>query len=250
MRMQKLPMVAVALCGLMVCACKEEEKPVVIERDTPAPRGAVKNPSPDAAKSMPSAGPISPDSKMPAGHPPIGDASQAPAAPDKPLVEAKPGTLTAAGLTMSVPESWKSVPASGMRLAQYAVPGKGGDADFVVFCFGRGQGGPIDANVNRWVSQFSNPDKPDEDVKSERESFDQGGLKITLVKARGSYSNLNMTPQAGTKSEPLANQALYGIIIEGSDAGNVFIKVTGPAETVDEQAGALEKVARSIKAAK
>ena len=53
-----------------------------------------------------------------------------------------------------------------MRKASYEVPrakGDSEDGELAVFYFGPGQGGGIDANVERWIKQFSGV-KP-EDVK-------------------------------------------------------------------------------------
>ena len=50
-------------------------------------------------------------------------------------------------------------PKSAMRKASYEVPRAKGDSDdgeLAVFYFGPGQGGGIEANVDRWVKQFSN----------------------------------------------------------------------------------------------
>ena len=69
-------------------------------------------------------------------------------------------TLRGQGLTKTfkvsdrifdVPESWKSeTPSSKMRNAQY----RNGKSEIVVFYFGKGSGGSVDANINRWLGQF------------------------------------------------------------------------------------------------
>ena len=78
-----------------------------------------------------------------------------------PAVSAGPAQASAAGLRFEAPSTWISeTPSSSMRLAQYRLPGLEGDpedAELAVFYFG-GQGGSVQANVDRWIGQFSNPD--------------------------------------------------------------------------------------------
>ena len=70
-------------------------------------------------------------------------------------------------LTWVDPSAWKLSPRkSPMRKATYIVPRKGGDpedGELAVFYFGPGQGGSVDANVDRWVKQFKGV--PTEKVK-------------------------------------------------------------------------------------
>ena len=71
-------------------------------------------------------------------------------------------------LAANVPEGWvEEEPASSMRLAQYRLPGDGaGDAVLAVFHFGSNQGGSVDANIDRWYGQFSQPDGGDTKARS------------------------------------------------------------------------------------
>ena len=51
-------------------------------------------------------------------------------------------TVDLGGLKSTTPASWKEVTVgSPMRLKQFSLPGKDGDAELVVFFFGQGQGG-------------------------------------------------------------------------------------------------------------
>ena len=73
------------------------------------------------------------------------------------------GRQSLKGISVSVPDGWVIVPPSGMRLAEYALPGIGNeqnaaDASLTVFYFGPNQGGSVEANIERWYGQFSQPD--------------------------------------------------------------------------------------------
>jgi hypothetical protein len=112
-----------------------------------------------------------------------------------------------------------------MRVATYAVPAaKGAEpAECAVFYFGQGQGGDVDANVQRWAGQFKEKPAP----KEERRTV--GGLPLVRVDIEGTYLN----PGGGmmqSQGEKLGYR-LLGAIVEAPQ-GNVFFKLTGPAATV------------------
>ena len=127
--------------------------------------------------------------------------------------------------TFQRPEKWGWVETtSQMRKAQLKV-GDGKDAGEVVFFyFGPGAGGGAKANVERWLGQFK---EPREKLKSKVEETTVKGRKISYVQAEGTY--LSGMP-GGPKTEQL-NSMLLGAIIP-SDDGDVFVKFTGPLETV------------------
>jgi hypothetical protein len=61
---------------------------------------------------------------------------------------------SAAGLKWTPPAGWKAeTGARPMRVATYIVE----SAECAVYFFGEGQGGGIQANLDRWKGQFQNP---------------------------------------------------------------------------------------------
>jgi hypothetical protein len=128
-----------------------------------------------------------------------------------------------------------------MRRAQYRVPGPGGDAELVVFYFGPGQGGDAMSNARRWAGQFRQPDGRDPTAAMKTREADVGGLKVTTVEVRGTYSG----GMGGTVEEKAGHQ-LLGAIAAGPDA-NWFFKLTGPEKTVTAQKAAFEGLIRSLK---
>jgi hypothetical protein len=74
------------------------------------------------------------------------------------LVAALAGSAQAPMLRYQVPEGWTTEqPRSSMRQAQFSLPraaGDGEDAEAVIFFFGRGQGGSVTANLERWAGQM------------------------------------------------------------------------------------------------
>ena len=135
---------------------------------------------------------------------------------------------SAAGLHWTAPQGWKPGPPQVMRAATYtvsAVPGDSANAECAVYFFGAGQGGSVEANIERWKGQFTSAGKPASAVVSKRTAH---GVAMTTIDAAGEYSGLG-GPLAASK--PVPGYRLLGAIVEGP-AGNIFIKFTGPAKTV------------------
>jgi len=134
-----------------------------------------------------------------------------------------------AGVKWTPPAGWKSSGTTSMRAATYPVapvPGDREGAECAVYFFGLGQGGSIQANIDRWEGQFKAPGgKP---VPAKVTKVNIHGLPVTTIDASGEYSG--MAGPAATA--PVASDyRLLGAIIEGP-GGNVFIKFTGPAKTM------------------
>jgi len=152
------------------------------------------------------------------------------------------------GVIVTVPKAWKETPKeelSMLRAAQFSIPpaeGTDTGAELVAYNFGPGQGGSAMANIERWLGQV----KIEENTKPEIYQKEVNGLTVTEVLAKGTLlpSTMGMAPE-----EPQPDSALYGIMIEGGPAGNVFIKVTGGAATIESAGPALVTLVDSVKLA-
>lgn len=138
---------------------------------------------------------------------------------------AAPRTEAAGGIEWKVPAHWTSGAGSSMRVATYAVPAaKGGEpAECAVFFFGPGQGGSVDANVERWSRQFEGTPQP------QRSASSVGGLQVTRVQLAGTYLAPGGPMMQSTGKRP--GSRLLGAIVQAPE-GNVFFKLTGPAASV------------------
>lgn len=186
--------------------------------------------------------PQTPDtSGLPPGHPPLNAAPQAgPALP--------PPSAAATPIVFEAPTDWKSEPpASSMRTAQYRIDPVEGDespAEVVVYA---GIGGSPIQNIERWRAQFSTPEGgpiPDSDYRLE--SFDVGGMKVTMVEISGVYTNTMAPSAAGRESQH--NSRLLGAVIE-APGGLWFIKATGPDATMKAQRAAISQFILSARPA-
>ena len=141
---------------------------------------------------------------------------------------------TAAGeLHYKVPEGWTTEkPTSDMRFAQYKLPkaaGDGEDALLVVYYFGQGQGGPAQANIDRWLNQMKQPDGQPSKERAKQETLTVNGLQVNTVDVTGNYSG-GMSPD----SAPVDSKSIYRLraaVIE-TPKGSYFVKLTGPEKTV------------------
>ena len=131
---------------------------------------------------------------------------------------------SAAGIKWTAPAGWKTEAARPMRAATYSIAP---DGECAVNFFGAGQGGGVDANVERWKGQFQGPDgKTAPATVATRKA---GGLNLTTIETAGAYSGLG-GPMARSRGA-VPGYRLLGAIVEGP-GGNVFIKFTGPAKTI------------------
>ncbi len=149
------------------------------------------------------------------------------------------GVATAGGITWTVPGSWTEGQGSAMRVATYEVPAATGaePGECAVFYFGRGQGGDVDANVQRWAGQFKEKPTP----KPERRTV--AGVAVTLVDVAGTYLNPGGGMMQSQGEKP--GYRLLGAIAEAPE-GNVFFKLTGPAASVGAAEAAFDGLVASI----
>ncbi len=135
-----------------------------------------------------------------------------------------------AGLKWTTPTGWKTEGARPMRAATYTIPPLVGDtasAECVVYFFGPGQGGNVEANLDRWKGQMLDSAGKPADAKIAKRTIH--GLPVTTIDTSGSYAGMG-GPMTSSKSVQ-NNYRLLGAIVEGP-SGDVFVKLTGPAKTV------------------
>ncbi len=150
--------------------------------------------------------------------------------------------LDLGNLVCRIPESWTpQVPESRMRAAQAKIPGPAGDALLVVFWFGPGQGGGVEANIRRWIAQV----EPDPGARPRREDFPVGPFRVHVVEVAGAY---RAAREEGGPGRPLARTALLGAVVEG-EGGPWFFKVTGPRPTVEANRETFLEMMRKLRQA-
>jgi hypothetical protein len=144
-----------------------------------------------------------------------------------------------------VPGEWtEQTPSSSMRKAQYALPKISGDSDdgeLAVFYFGPGQGGSVEANIERWIGQISQSDGSSSKDKAKTNKKEIGGMPVTFVDVSGTYSAgmmSNLPPRQGYR--------MLAAVAETTE-GPWFFKLTGPEKTIARWSGSFDQFIASFK---
>ncbi len=151
--------------------------------------------------------------------------------------EAPVGTQSSANasgeLRYKVPAGWMTEhPTSGMRAAQYKLPKTEGDAEdasLVLYYFGAGQGGSVQANIDRWIGQMVQTDGTSSKDRAKTETLTVNGLKVTTLDLSGTFT-AEMSPGSGTANNK-SNYRLMAAVVE-TPKGAYFAKLIGPEKTV------------------
>lgn len=154
---------------------------------------------------------------------------------------------SAAGISWTAPSAWKNAGPKPMREATYTAAAAPGDADpgeCAVYYFGQGQGGGVQANIDRWVGQFDQPNgKPSKDAAQTKKKVIHG-LNVTTVEVTGIYKGMG-GPMAATHPSKTGYRMMAAIV--EAPQGAVFFKFTGPSKTVAANQAAFDKLLDSLK---
>lgn len=151
-----------------------------------------------------------------------------------------PAQFKVSEFSFTRPEKWEWVSVnSPMRKAQLRVPDASGKegAEVIFFYFGQQDGGSAQANIERWFSQFQEPRNA---LQTKVEESKKGEHKVTYVRAQGTY----LSGMPGGPKTPKPNYMLLGAIVEG-EQGNVFVRLTGPAELAKASEAGFRKMVES-----
>ncbi len=146
--------------------------------------------------------------------------------------------------TARVPADWVEKPSvSGMRAAEFQLPGSSGQAEVVVYYFGPSGAGGVQANVDRWLAQFTQPDgKPSKDV-AKLEQATYAGQQADLVTISGNYASRAMP---GSEAVNKPDQTLQAAIVP-SPQGSYYFRLLGDRAAVEAQAGKFRELLSSLK---
>lgn len=146
------------------------------------------------------------------------------------------------GLRYILPMYWKKEqPSNPMRLVQVRIPPLFNEThEPGLMVISGGIGGSVEDNVARWVAQFTDI----EGVATQQDLPIAGTpLLATEVIVTGTY-NAGMP---GGEPDPKPGTTLYGAIVQGGPEGTIFIKATGPKETMAERRQSWDIFIRNLK---
>jgi len=150
-------------------------------------------------------------------------------------------TIRVSEFTFKYGEPWLRQQAnSPMRAGQFLYEHEEtdlGQIELVIFHFGAGQGGGVQANVDRWLGMFEGS------PESSTEEREADGRKVTVLSATGTYMESAGGPFSGNKTARPDYTMLAAIL--PSEQGDVFLRLTGPAKAVEAMKEAFDAFAFS-----
>ena len=163
--------------------------------------------------------------------------------------DAKAPVISLAGgkISLAAPVAWeKKKPRSRIVQYEFAAPVAKGDK-----IAGRitvmGAGGSVDANVQRWMGQFTQPDgKSTKDRTKVTKKTIVGG-QLHVVDITGTFLDKTGGPFAPGPTVKRDNYRMLGAIIVTPKLGQYFVKMYGPKATIDAQAKAFQKMVEEAK---
>ena len=141
-------------------------------------------------------------------------------------------SLLLATLIFTPSPAWQPTPNTSMtRVAEFVLPRAEGDtedASLVVYFFG-GTGGTVQANLDRWFGQLSQPDgRQTKDVATTAGRL-INGLQVTMFDATGTYV-AEVTPGSSERFNKPGFRMRAAVI--QTAGGPYFIKLIGPLKSV------------------
>lgn len=138
------------------------------------------------------------------------------------------GRISLGGISAIMPQGWQNIaPSSSMRVAEFHLSGqRAGTEEGVLAIFHLG--GSVEANIARWYGQMAQPDGGSSAERARRWEKQVGGLPVTLVDLKGTYSGMGAM---GRATEPSTDFRMLAAVVEAPQ-GLFFLKLVGPAATL------------------
>ena len=153
-----------------------------------------------------------------------------------------------ATLKFDAPAGWVAkTPSSTMRVADFVLPKVASDAEdatLTLYFFGATQGGSVSANIDRWISQMTQPDGKASKDLAKTTTMESHGLKISLIDLTGTYV-AEMSPGA-TEHFNKPGFRLRAAVIE-TPGGPYYVKVIGPSATVAKWNASVDQFLKSLR---
>jgi hypothetical protein len=154
------------------------------------------------------------------------------------VAQENPSTMALGGgkLRLKAPATWiRKQPQSTIVEHEFAIPASKGDsADGRLTVMAAGGG--VDANIDRWYGQFTQPDGASTRDRAKVKKLKVAGEDVHLVDISGTFKD-----QRGPAA-PAVERPKYRMLaaIIATKSGNYFIKLYGPERTVADNEKAFQ----------
>lgn len=140
--------------------------------------------------------------------------------------------LMTSPICLDVPTEWIEIAhSSPMRVAQFQLPRVDGDledAECVIYYF-EGEGGTVEANLERWTNQMLQPDDLRSTDVATTSSYEISGMQVTALDVPGIFA-AQVHPNSKMRYYKRGFR-LKAAVVESPD-GPFFFKLIGPDRTV------------------
>jgi hypothetical protein len=144
---------------------------------------------------------------------------------------------------MRAPEGWmRQQPRTSIVEYEFAVPKAKDDAADGRMTIMRAGGG-VEANIDRWYTQFTQPDGGSTRDRGKVKKITVAGEEVHLVDLSGTYKD-QRGPMAPAVERP--DYRMLGAILATKNAGTFYIKLYGPKKTIADNEGAFVKMIEGL----
>jgi len=153
-------------------------------------------------------------------------------------------------LNFTAPSTWKKMkPRSPMLAYEIAIPKSEGEADDAAD--GRltimGAGGSVEANLERWYGQYTQPDGGSTKDATKVVESKVGDCEVTWVDMSGTMLDKPGGPMSGGKVVEREGYRTLAAIVQAGEHGQYFVKVYGPKKTLTDNEAAFKAFVESLK---
>jgi len=142
-------------------------------------------------------------------------------------------------IKMQAPAQWaRKQPASKIVVYEFGAPAAKDDSSDGRCTFMQAGGG-VEANIDRWIGQFSQPDKTSTKDKAKISKKQVQGMEIHYVQLSGTFKDQPRGPFGPTVDRE--NYTMLGAIVVTPQA-EFFVKFYGPNRTIAEHQRAFEEM--------
>lgn len=147
-------------------------------------------------------------------------------------------------LVLQIPARWeKQQPSVRIIEVELKVPAKDKEAADPGRLTIMQAGGSVEANIDRWYGQFRQPDGKSSKEAAKVEEKEVDDLKVHVVDVSGTFIDRPGPFAPATERE---GYRMLAAIIQTDGAGNYFIKLTGPADTIKQNEKAFTRMIEEL----
>ena len=155
-------------------------------------------------------------------------------------------SLAEGKLRLTAPETWqRKKPQNNVIQYEFAVAPVGDDENAGRVTIS-GAGGTIDANIDRWIGQFIQPDGSNTKKVAKVDRKRIAGQEVHFIDISGTFKDQPGGPFSGGAVVERKGYRMLAAIVVTKDLGNYFIKFYGPERTVADNKAAFDKMIDSL----